>query len=126
MDDCEQIKNTVLEFILDLKDNIFTNEKGDLMLVEFFFRKMSEIDIANQIVKHVLPYKNRIENREIEFFNEKKGEIFKGLPVNRVEYFSQLITKDESNGGMSEENKEIVWSYFDALVLLAERYKKNK
>lgn len=124
----QDIRNTVLELVADFKDNIFTNprEQGDLMIVEFFFQKLNAETIAERIVKHVLPYSKAIENRDVTFFLEKKNEIFGGLPANRVEYFSDLIQKPEDKGGMTEENKDVVWAYFDTLKALGEEYKKNK
>ena len=124
----QDIRNTVLELIVDFKENIFTkpNEKGDLMLVEFFFSKMNAETITDRIVKHVLPFSNEIADRKISFFLEKKNEIFGGLPKERVDYFSELIHKNERDGGMSDENKDVVWAYFDTLVALAEEYKKKK
>jgi hypothetical protein len=124
----QDIKNTVLELIIDFKDNIFTKheEKGDLMIVEFFFQKLNPDVIAERIVMHVLPYSKAIEARDITFFLEKKNEIFAGLPAERVIYFSELIQKEEGRGGMSEENKNVVWAYFDTLKALGEKYKKNK
>ncbi|HMP28231.1 MAG TPA: hypothetical protein PKD85_01440, partial [Saprospiraceae bacterium] len=83
-------------------------------------------EIANHVVKHVLPYKKRIEKKDLSFFREKKAEIFSGLPVNKVEYFAALVEKTEAEGGMSDENKGIVWDYFETLAALAEEYKKNK
>lgn len=124
----EDIKLTVLELIADFRDNIFTkpSEVGDLLLVEFFFKKMSALDVTNKIVTHVLPYKTKIENREVNFFIIKKKEIFANLPMERVEYFANLVQSPPNNGGMSDENKRCVWAYFDTLVELAEEYKKNK
>lgn len=122
------IKNTVLELIEDLRDNIFTksSEKGDLLLVEFYFKKMAPVKISDHVVTHVLPYKGAIENRHISFFKEKKYDIFKGLPQDKVDYFSRLVENSEEEGGLSEEDKNVVWSYFDTLSMLAERYKKYK
>lgn len=124
----QDIRNTVLELLADFKDNIFTKpeEQGDLMLVEFFFQKLNADTISKRIVDHILPYSKEIENRNVIFFLEKKAEIFGGLPKERVEYFSGLIQKSEKDGGMSEENKEVVWAYFDTLKTLGEEYKKNK
>lgn len=124
----QEIRNTVLELIVDFKDNIFTKpeEKGDLLLVEFFFQKMNAVTIAQRIVLHVLPFSQRIKDRDETFFLEKKNEIFGGLPKERVEYFAKLIQLDEAEGGMSDENKSVVWEYFDTLDALAEEYKKKQ
>lgn len=124
----EDIKLTVLELIADFRDNIFVKpaEQGDLLLVEFFFKKMSAQMVAEKIVLHVLSRRKQIENRDVQFFLEKKKEIFANLPADRVEYFANLVQTSEKDGGMSDENRAAVWAYFDTLAELAEEYKKNK
>ncbi len=124
----EDIKLTVLELIADFRDNIFIRpaEQGDLLLVEFFFKRMSNIAVAEKIVLHVLSRKKQIETRDVQFFLDKKKEIFANLPSDRVEYFANLVQTPEKDGGMSDENRAAVWAYFDTLAELAEEYKKNK
>lgn len=124
----EDIKTTLLEFVADLKTGIFTNptEQGDLLLVEFAFKTMGIMHIADHIVTHVLPHKAKIHRRDVDFFIEKKKEIFAGLPTDRIEYFAELVRKPSKQGGLQKEDKEVIWSYFDTLLVLAEDYKKKK
>ena len=124
----DHIKTTILELIKDLKDNIFTEptEQGELALVEFFFKKMSAINVANHVISHVLPHEKCIKDRDLKFFIKEKDSIFGGLPQDRVNHFSNLVTLPSEKGGMSPEDKQIIWSYFDALVDLSKKYKKNK
>jgi hypothetical protein len=124
----EDIKKTVLEFIKDLKDNVFTGntEQGELALVEFFFKKMNATSVASHVVSHVLPHEKEIENRDLRFFLKEKTNIFGGLPADRVDHFSQLVTLPTNQGGLSAEDKETAWSYFDSLIDLSKKYKKNK
>lgn len=124
----EDIKLTVLELVADFRDNIFTKpaEQGDLLIVEFFFKKTPAVTIADNIVQHVLSRRKQIEKRDVSFFIAKKKEIFQNLPADRVEYFANLVQKSEKDGGMGDDDKEAVWAYFDILIQLAEEYKKNK
>ena len=124
----ESIKNTVLEFIADLKDAIFTGpaEQGDLLIVEFFFKKMTNTAISDHVVTNVLPHKAQIEERKIEFFLKKKKEIFAGLPEDRVNYFADLVRKSEEEGGLAADDRDVIWKYFDTLLELAAEYKKKK
>jgi hypothetical protein len=124
----ENIKSTVLELITDLKDSIFTgsDEQGDLLMVEFFFKKMNNTSISDHIVARVLPHKVKIEKRNIEFFITEKKHIFAGLPEDRIEYFSNLVTRTKEEGGLADDDREAIWNYFDTLVILAEEYKKKK
>lgn len=122
----DDIKNTVLEFIRDLKDNVLTKptEQGELALVEFFFKKMSSSSVASHVVTHVLPHEKKIKDRDLSFFIKEKSNIFGGLPSDRVEHFSILVTSPPGKGGMSNEDKDVVWAYFDSLIDLSKIYKK--
>lgn len=123
------IKNIILEFVKDLKENVIkpkAMEYGDLSLVEFFFTKMEPHAVASHVVNHVLPYENRIKKKDVSFFLNEKANIFGGLPKERVDYFSNLVTEPETRGGLSDEDKKMMWEYFDILVELAKQYKKNK
>jgi hypothetical protein len=124
----ENIKQIVLEFIKDLKDNVLTNstEQGELALVEFFFKKMSASNVASHVVSHVLPHEKRIKERDLTFFISEKSSIFGGLPADRVGHFARLVTLPPHQGGMSVDDKDTVWLYFDSLVNLSKKYKKLK
>jgi len=126
-DIADNIKTTVLELVADLKNGIFETpqEQGDIAIVEFFFSRLHTDDIAQHIVSHVLPHKSHIVARNTEFFMAKKNEIFRGLPEERVFHFAELIRRDETNGGLNDDNRRIIWEYFDTLVCLAEAFKKR-
>lgn len=122
------VKTTITEFLDDLEKIVFTEpaERADLIFVRFFFEKMDSETLMRHVIGSVLPHKSQISVRDTKFFLERKKEIFGGLPADRVDYFASLIDNPEEAGGLSTENRDIVWSYFDILVLLAEKYKKNK
>ena len=124
----ENVKTTILEFISDLKDVIFTGsaDRGDLLLVEFFFKKMNTTSVTEHIVSHVLPHKNKIKDRDVQFFIDQKRQIFAGLPEDRVSYFADLVQRTKDEGGLADDDKDTIWSYFDTLLVLAEEYKKKK
>ena len=116
------LKNTILDLIRELKEYIFIypNEKGDLFLVEFFFREMKEERIMQHIIDHVLPWKKQIQNKDQNFFLENRN-IFKGIPEDRIAHYGQVIVNRDR---VAEEDKESVWQYFDVIICLAESYKK--
>lgn len=120
----EDAKSTILDFIGDLKDNIFDSEEeqGDLMLVEFFFKRMHPERVIDHIVKHALPYKAKIKKRDVNFFLENR-KIFAGLPEDRIDYYSNVIAIGTK---LSDEDRKIIWEYFDLFVSLGESYRKLK
>lgn len=122
----DDIKTTVLEFINDLKENIFSKgEATDLAFVEMFFGCMEPAEIMDNVVQNILPNAEQIRNRNLNFFVEQKSKIFQGLPTDRVDHIELLLTLSPEKGGMSEENKDVVWSYFEAMVDIASEYKKK-
>ncbi len=124
---CVDIKKTILELIKDLKDNVFVDpiEQGEMAIVAHFFSKRAAHDVAQHVIAHVLPHEKQILSRNLDFFVSEKNNIFKELPQDRVDYFADLVKLPETAGGLSEIDKSTAWSYFDTLVSLAKKMKKN-
>ncbi len=120
----DDMKSTILDLISDLKENVFTHsdEQEDLMLVEFFFKRLHPERVMQHIIKKVIPHKNKICSRNIDFFVYNKA-IFAGLPDDRIAHYGHIIT--ETNR-LDKEDKKVIWEYFDTILELAEDYKKRK
>lgn len=121
------LKLTITELITDLKDNMFTSpdEQSDLSMVEFFFNCLPEKELMQHVVENTLPFSAQIRARDMNFFITQKNKIFEGLPEERINHFEKLITTPQSKGGMTDENKDVIWSYFQTIIRIAEEYKKN-
>ena len=121
------IKNMVLEFIADLRDNVFKGrEKASLTKTEFFFKTFDSdgVKVSGKIVELVLPHKKMIQERNVTFFLENRNKIFEGVEQVHIDKFSGYLTKSPKDGGISKESLTAVWSYFDTFVALAEVFKK--
>lgn len=119
-----EAKNTIIDLITNLRDDIFKSqeERGDLTAVEFFFRNCHHERAMMHIINKVLPFKDQITSRNTDFFLKNKY-IFSGLPDDRIDYYSKIIV---SGKRISDEYRETIWEYFDSLIALAEVYQKNK
>lgn len=117
------LKSMIMDFIDDVKDNVFTSneERGDMMLVAFFFNKLHPDMVLHHVVNALLPHKDKVVSRQEGFFLENKF-LFSGLPNDRVEYYMNLIR----NGGISDENRKTIYEYLDIIISIAEKCKKNK
>ena len=124
----DDAKQTILEFIKELRDGVFTepSDQGDLLLVEFFFQKLHPLTVMAHLTEHILPYEKEIKGKERSFFITKKDKIFQGLPKERIDYFAKMITKPEAEGGISKDTENAVWEYFKTLRALAIAFKKQK
>lgn len=110
--------------ISDIKDNILTlpKEQDDIILVEFFFNRLHSEMIGHHVLKKVIPHKAQIVSRSEDFFRKNKF-IFSGLKEDRVEYYEKVLLNPKR---VNEEDKKIIWEYFDEIIRLAEEYKKMK
>jgi hypothetical protein len=124
----DAIKTTIFEFITDLRDCVFTKpqDRPAFVKMEFFFNLMSSDAIASHVVKYVLPYKPKIRAKDMVFFMEQKQNIFVGMPENIVNHFAEIVQTPEEQGGITEENLNVIWQYFDTLVTLAEKHSRKK
>ena len=120
------MKTTVLEFIGDLKDNVLTSpsDQGDLVLVEFYFKRMHPLMLMEHIIKHVAPHHQHITDRNVQFFINQKDKIFAGLEESKVDYFAKMCSA-EGKEGIGAENRDIIWAYFDTMICIATEYKKT-
>jgi hypothetical protein len=123
---CTQLKEHMIELADDLK-SIFTlpADTTDLNMLKIGLTVLNEVELMNSVVENFLPYKKQIIDRNLSFFKEHKNQIFKGLDQKRVDYFDDRITKPVSQGGISDDDKEAIWQYFDVIIQLSEEYKKN-
>lgn len=119
----DDLKETVHDFITDL-GVIFTEptEKGDLSMVEFFYKRLHAETVMQHAITQLLPHKKRIQKRDIEFFDQNRY-IFAGLPDDRVSYYGDVIIRSSR---FTEDDITAVWDYLDAMVELAENYKKTQ
>ena len=121
MSEIRILKQTVEEFIVDLRTNVFVDDDGDIMLMEFFFKKMDSKDLMEHMVINLLPHRNQIIDRKIDFFMENRDAIFAGLPEDKIEKFARMITN-----GISKDNLDVIWIYFESMLDCVEKFRKIK
>lgn len=67
---------------------------------------------------------SKIRSRDRSFFVENAGEIFNGLPVERIDAFSKMFSAVDENGKpiVPEEDEEEIWEYFESFVKISIKY----
>lgn len=65
-----------------------------------------------------------IKSRDEVYFAENSGEIFRYLPMDKVNLFKDLFTTKDRNGNsvVSEELKNEIWDIFDAMIKISIKY----
>ena len=132
------IKNTIIQFFEQVLKSAFPDFIDlDLKLIKI--RNLSDYILADIVAEHILAgidvtisgktkkvnYKDLVTEKNINFFMENKETFFDGLPIDKVEYFCDMLIKDESEGGYDLETKDAIWKYGDIIIKLCEKYKKN-
>ena len=122
---CNALKTHMIEFIDDLS-SIFTrkDDLNDLEMIKLALDVVSEEELMKQIISAFLPFKTQISDRDLDFFKNNKNKIFVGIDQKRIDYFDKKITSAPADGGISADDKEAIWAYFDVIIDLAEEYKK--
>lgn len=132
------IKLTIIQFFEQVLKSAFPNYvELDLKLIKI--KNLTDYILADIIAEHILApieikisgeikkttYKDLVAKKNITFFMENKETFFDGLPIDKVEYFCDMLIKDEKDGGYDSETKDAIWKYGDIIIKLCEKYKKD-
>lgn len=114
-------KEELLYFVERLEEILqeYHIDTDDMIYITFYIQKMSPDEALDHVVHKILPWKQQIKDRNEDFFYKNK-EIFGALPAEKVNYFSDLI-----RGTFSKDDKDEVWTFFDAFIAFAEEAKKR-
>lgn len=90
----------------------------------YYFQQLIKVNAIEPIKTfhvEVLPYKQRIFNKdESYFYNLEENE--KEKIGNDEETLSEILRLKDIYGKLDEKSKNEVWSYFQALIQLTEEY----
>jgi hypothetical protein len=88
-----------------------------------------KIPIEN-FIKNVYQYKDHIMQKDEEFFLGNIDQRVKEIEVEEQDsekvLHQALNIKDHWKNDLTDENKEVIWKYFQVLIKLAERYITEK
>ena len=110
----------VLTFVDELSKMI-TGDNGELISINFFYQQYPAEKLMEEMITFVLPWESQIKSRDDDFFYSNK-QLFGDLPDESVDYFSNLWKSDK----LDDEDKSVVWEYFDVFIECAKAYKKIK
>lgn len=85
-------------------------------------KDMNSKIIIDSFVLSVYPFKEQIENRNEEFFTS--NEFIKDT-VDTDDFNFAVSLKTMWKTNLSEENKKIIWDYFNVLMKLCQKYIGN-
>lgn len=116
----KQFKNTLISFLDELIGQF--PQEGDLVIFRIFLKDKTPIStVLNYFIENILPFKQMVVDRNETFFlnhcslfeqNENRKD--------KVNKFKKLWTSSQ----LDDDDKKVIWEWFDSFVFLAERYQK--
>ena len=113
-----QLQDQVLNLLDDLL--IICPNEPDILLVRLFFE--NQIDTEELMIGFdtwVYPWKKYITDHNEEYF-EKNDHIFGPVPPEKIQHFKTKFL----DGTFNNEDKKVIWAYFEVFISLIEQYKK--
>ena len=86
-------------------------------------KDMNSKFIIDSFILSVYPFKEQIENRNEDFFTS--NEFIKDAVVDTNDFNFAISLKTMWKTNLSDENKKIIWDYFNVLMKLCQKYISN-
>jgi hypothetical protein len=120
------MRKNMFELISDLS-SIFTRstDLSDLEQIRLTIELVDDETLLEKMTESFLPFKKQIADRDLIFFKNNKNKIFVGIDQEKVNHFDHRITSPPEEGGISNEDKDTIWDYFDVMIMLAEKTKSD-
>lgn len=119
----KKFKDTVISFLDELIGQF--PEEADLVIFRIFLKdRVPIIEVIKYFVRKVLPLKKMIEDRDEDFFLNHctlMEDINNQNTKGKINHFKKLWRSET----LDDEDKEVVWQWFDIFVTLSEKYQKN-
>lgn len=90
----------------------------------FYFTKLVKANAVmpiQQFINEVLPYKEKIMNKDETYFLNIEDEVEDKIQGDK-KVLSEILRLKDIYSGLDEQSREEVWNYFQALVVLSEEY----
>jgi hypothetical protein len=115
----KQLNNHLVSFFDELIET-FPNQPDFIVYRILIKDKLDTEDIMKYIVNILCPLQNLVKNKNEVFFLEHNVlfENFSKKRTETVNHFKKLWT----SGTLDKENKDILWSWFDSIIILGKRY----
>lgn len=119
----KKFKDTVISFLDELISQF--PEEADLVIFRIFLKdRVPIVEVIKYFVRKVLPLKKMIEDRDEDFFLNHctlMEDINNQNTKGKINHFKKLWRSET----LDDEDKEVVWQWFDIFVTLSEKYQKN-
>ena len=94
---------------------------ADLILIRLLLKDtIPPTKIINTFIKEIIPNKESIKTRDDDFF--MKSTLFDSFDKSKMNHL-KILWKSTI---IDDEDRQVIWKWFDTFVYLAEQYQKAK
>lgn len=111
--------SSIISFLDELVE-LFPSDP-DLIIIRLLLKdSIPPVTIINTFIKEIIPNKESIANREDSFFLE--SQLFSSFDASKMNHL-KILWKSTV---IDDDDRQIIWAWFDTFVALAECYQKLK
>lgn len=116
-----EFKRNVIEFLDELIEQ-FPHET-DLVIGRIFIKdRITSEQLIHRFIQHVIPYKQHILDKNDTFFLQNSSELFGSSSLHKGTHLKKIWKSSQ----LDEEDRQIIWDYFKAFIMLCEKYSELK
>jgi hypothetical protein len=116
----QKFSETLKQFLDELIEQF--PQETDLVIVRVMVNDQIPVeDVMGEFIKRILPFQEHVKKRNERFFLEDM-KLFEGVDGGTVVKFKRLWTSDN----LDDEDKDIIWNWFDIFIKLMLSYKNSK
>lgn len=120
----KQFKNALISFLDELIEQFPT--EGDLVIFRIFLKdRVPIVSVLNYFVLRILPLKTMVVERDEDFFLNK-CKLFESLGTVEKKGKVNRFKKLWRSKCLDDDDKQVVWKWFDSFIYLSEQYQKSK
>ena len=120
----KQFKNALISFLDELIGQFPT--EGDLVIFRIFLKdRVPIVSVLNYFVLKILPLKKMVKDRDEDFFLNK-CELFETIQGTEKKGKVNRFKKLWRSSSLDDDDKRVVWEWFDSFIYLSEKYQKCK
>jgi len=115
-----EFKKNLIIFMDELIEQL--PQEPDIVICRIFLKNQVPIeDVIGYFIRKILPLKAYVGKRDDRFFMQH-NILFGKLDKNKVNHFKRLW----SSSSFDEDDREVIWSWFEFFITLSEKYQKCK
>jgi hypothetical protein len=109
-------KKNIITFVDELIEQF--PQETNLVIARIVIKdRIDENTLMNRFINTAIPFKEQINKRDENFFL-KEEDVFSSFDNKKIIAFKSLW----QSPNIDDEDKEIIWKWFDVLIFLCEKY----